>query len=490
MFCDKCKTTIPDTSKFCPKCGCKVFAEQPQEQKTVKCPQCGAENPLGAKFCKVDGFKLQPTETGTATEKTSGNGTLICPTCGTENPITAKFCKKDGTPLPKSEVTSSKSEAAQTQTIPESKFPGERSSELSSTIKCPRCGTENPVASKFCKKDGAPLAVGRPNDIDAGAATTGPAKEPEKKHNLPGASSTAADIRENRSKRWIFTTAIAVFVVLCAGGTGALYYFGFIGMNPSRVQKIINSDLLSKGFSVSVTVDDRWIARIEGTVSADSDKQIALDMVRSNKYVKDVVDNMVPPAPVEPPPQPPEELKPVEEIPASPVEEPKTPLSSTPSAGVGKPSVSPIQATPNTIRNSATSSLKKKGLRNVYLEVNEDMRGVLKGYVYSPEDKASALKIAKAQKGLRSVDDNIEVRQPPIPKAQVAPIDPAKLEGEINRAIRNAGISGVTAEVKDDMSVVLKGSVRGNDEKQRAIELAKGFRQATTVRDVIFVVGR
>ncbi len=58
---------------------------RPAAQATTRCPNCGTENPAGAKFCNNCGAKL--------------TGSIKCPTCGTENPPGAKFCSNDGTKL-------------------------------------------------------------------------------------------------------------------------------------------------------------------------------------------------------------------------------------------------------------------------------------------------------------------------------------------------------------------------------------------------------
>jgi hypothetical protein len=65
-----------------------------------------------------------------------------------------------------------------------------------------------------------------------------------------------------------------------------------------------------------------------------------------------------------------------------------------------------------------------------------------------------------------------------------------RLEGEINRALKNAGMSSVSAEVKDDMSAVVKGTVPSAGDKQRAMQIVQGFRQIKNVRDIVFVVGQ
>src|SRR5215813_4872517 len=47
------------------------------------CSTCGAENPLGQKFCGECGARLA----------------ALCPSCGTANPPGQKFCGECGTPL-------------------------------------------------------------------------------------------------------------------------------------------------------------------------------------------------------------------------------------------------------------------------------------------------------------------------------------------------------------------------------------------------------
>lgn len=66
--------------------------------------------------------------------------------------------------------------------------------------------------------------------------------------------------------------------------------------------------------------------------------------------------------------------------------------------------------------------------------------------------------------------------------------DPAKLEGDINRSLRSAGLSGIYAEVSDSLSVVLKGSVESDSAKGKAVTIAKSFHGISKVKDMIFVV--
>jgi osmotically-inducible protein OsmY len=77
----------------------------------------------------------------------------------------------------------------------------------------------------------------------------------------------------------------------------------------------------------------------------------------------------------------------------------------------------------------------------------------------------------------------------PFALIQESAFDVKKLEGEINDALRAAGIKGVAAEVDKDRSVTLTGSVKTIEEKQKAIGTAKRFKAIKEVKDIIFVVG-
>jgi len=63
MICKKCGNEIPDTAKFCPKCGAKVEMEKTPEPKiqenVIICRRCGESNSLTARFCKRCGAPLK-----------------------------------------------------------------------------------------------------------------------------------------------------------------------------------------------------------------------------------------------------------------------------------------------------------------------------------------------------------------------------------------------------------------------------------------------
>ncbi len=80
-----------------------------------------------------------------------------CPSCGTEFPVSARFCVHDGTAL-KEEV----------KTIPEKKGPSFYDLQSVEIRKqCPKCGEDYPPNKKFCRFDGQPLIeVKKPRESD------------------------------------------------------------------------------------------------------------------------------------------------------------------------------------------------------------------------------------------------------------------------------------------------------------------------------------
>jgi len=84
-------------------------------ERLVICPNCGAQNPVGNKFCGNCGGGLAPVPK------------VKCPNCGAEVPSNMKFCGNCGSPLK----------------------PAEKD--------CPKCGAKNPVGMKFCGSCGEKL---------------------------------------------------------------------------------------------------------------------------------------------------------------------------------------------------------------------------------------------------------------------------------------------------------------------------------------------
>jgi len=211
----------------------------------------------------------------------------------------------------------------------------------------------------------------------------------------------------------------------------------------AQLEEEINSNLrLQKELKeVSVKVKEDLVATLGGYVDNPGDKALAINIAKSYKELKKIEDNI------------------------------HVKLPSPPPIDIAK------------LEFEINSALRSKGLKDVYAEVNKDLMAILWGSVDRRDDKAEALTIARAYKELRWVRDNIEVRLPLPP-----PIDIPKLEGEINRALRRAGIMGVTAMVSDDLEVTLKGSVATTKQKNVAFKIAGNFKGVKSVRDNVFIV--
>ena len=70
---------------------------------SVKCSNCGAENPEGQKYCGSCGHGLEgPSQTRL--------GLVKCPNCGFDNPAGRRYCVNCGSMIPRTPRTSPKAE--------------------------------------------------------------------------------------------------------------------------------------------------------------------------------------------------------------------------------------------------------------------------------------------------------------------------------------------------------------------------------------------
>lgn len=486
MICEKCKNNIPDTAKFCPTCGTKVEIAKAQqvEQKTAEkpaekledliiCPKCGTSYPLTAKFCKKDGTPLQkvapipkeevkppevkekelkpeevvapitpvvtaetkveekPPERAPEVEKPKD--VIICPKCGTPNPLTAKFCKKDGTPL-KEEVRPAepKEKEVKPKVIVEPK-PTEIITETKEVEKPPE-----KIVEIEKQKVEAPLKEEiKPPTVEKKEIKPEISVQPRIKETVPPKEEVKREPVKRPSKTWIWLTILGL-VIIIAGAGGYLYFSGQIGKKPSEV---------TPAPEVSKPPEP---AKPEEVAKTSEPPQV--------------------PQKVEP-----EIEKPIPPLPKGELVKPTIHKPETPSVDITK------------LEREVNRSLRNRGLNDIYAEVDTSLVATLMGTTSSQEDRNRAISIARSYREIKEIRDNIQVKEvklpPPAPK-----VDPAKLEGDINRALRNAGLRGITAEVSDDLQVTLKGSVGSAQEKNRAFEIAKTFKDAKRIRDVIFIV--
>ncbi|MDO8891210.1 MAG: BON domain-containing protein [Sulfurimicrobium sp.] len=342
-----------------------------------------------------------------------------------------------------------------------------------------------------------------------------------------------------------------VGVVLLAGAVGGYaYWAGHMGNRQGDVQAKINTELGSRGLSnVQVTIDREWGASLSGTVMNQAGKDQALELIRSHKELKNIVADQVQVQPgaadleknlnkaltdagfnsitaqvdkemvatltgiAESPDQKVQALKvasgltgvkDVKDDVQVPIAENAPPAPPPELAPPVAPPMPAAQASPPPPINKAAlerelnARLRANGVGGVTGRVNPDMTIALSGTVRSEEDRVKALNLAGSLPGANGLRENIHVVAPqaarlarpqaPQPAQQAAAIDPGKLEGDINRALRNSGAGGVTAQVGDDLSITLKGSAGSPAEKERAMQIARQFKGVRAVKDKIFVV--
>jgi hypothetical protein len=321
-------------------------------------------------------------------------------------------------------------------------------------IICPKCGTENPSTAKFCRKDGTPLK----EEIKP-PVTVEKEIKPEVAVGHKAEVTPKIEVKKEEAKRpsktWVWIAVCGLVLFIAGVGGSYLYFSGQKAKEPTEVTAVPE---------------------------------------------------------VTKPPKPPKAPKEVKK-PTRP-QEPETKIVSPPA----EPPKPPINIA--RIERDLNRTLRNRGLGDAYAEVNEDLTATLKGTVNDPRDKMLASNIAESFKEIKSVKNEIKVAElpapapppvrpaeppaptpapeppaptlPPPPPAPAPPpivkIDPATLEGNINRALRNRGIRGVTAEVNDNLEVTLRGSVMSQYEKDRALKIAEGFKEAKRIRDIIFVI--
>lgn len=513
MICQECKAEIRGAPKFCPKCGAKVEAVDGTTPATKVCPQCGAENLLSAKFCKSDGYRF-PSEGGAAA---------------------AAQAVRTGTPPASSTSAEVPRSVGCSLTEEDDARSGEAKSPDTGVLICPRCGTPNAATAYFCKKDGVPLHGG---NIASGSPTPRPLPPPT-------APEPRLRVRQDsgKSRKPLVIAGFVLLVVVAMSAGGGAYWFGYIGNRQTSVQEKINAELGGRGLSdVKVTVGKDWKTTADGMVGSQAEKQQALALINGHSGLKEITDNIrVKPtreelaqrltkaladagmsqvtaqvdeglttvtlndATLGPEARAKAEALVVAEAAAAaglasikvahaPVAPPPPALSEAP--------IRPLTIDVVDIQAAINAQLRKGGLEGISARVDAEGNATLQGTVPAAKDKDRAIRLALAQTGVTGVNDSIRVvapapppPTPPVAKKEEAPPppvaarpDPAKLEGEINRALRSGGAGGVTAEVGNDFSVTLKGSATSAAQKERAFQIARQFRNVANLKDRVFVV--
>jgi osmotically-inducible protein OsmY len=272
---------------------------------------------------------------------------------------------------------------------------------------------------------------------------------------------------------------LIVIVVLAGAAAGAFFlYKRFAEADPQKMQEKINAELKEKGINVNTEISRDWQATLSGTAQNRVEKETALSIVKAHKEIKNVQDNV---------------------------------------------EIGMQQSGPSDGAEKINSALKKEGINEITAQADQNNGLVLRGNARNEAEKENALRIAREAAGSGPLRDEIQMgtavtEQPrgsdtsqkqtgqtyrpgrtERPRAERRFRDegpgrfddggmgPFRLESEINRALRDAGIRDITAQVNSNMGVVLRGYAYGYNEKDRAIRIAESFREARRVIDRISV---
>jgi osmotically-inducible protein OsmY/ribosomal protein L40E len=460
MICEKCRANISDTAKFCPKCGTKVeiakaqiveqkLAEKHEEKQVdmVICPKCGTANPLTANFCKKDGTPLQkispvhvdikPPEAIAKEMKPEAIREPIMEIAPTEirkiEPEKEKPVEEENRPAKLKEKEIKSETVVETKSV-------QISSSLKTEEKIEKAIPEKVVAVKKPEANVTARANAKPVTIIESETKPDLSSQPKNKETAPSKTVVVSETKSGSSKTWVWLIIIGLIVVF--SGTGIYLYFS---------GQIVNK---SEDVSVSQQVSE-----------PAQPLQMPVEVAKSPELPQ------VPQQQIEP------EIE--EQIPQQSKSE------------VVKPPIPPVQITPvdfTKLEREINTSLRKRGLNDIYAEVNRDLIATLTGNVKSQNEKDIALSVVGSHREIKEVRDDIQIKVVKLAPPSPPKMDPAKLEDGINRALRNMGVNGVVAEVSDDLQVTLKGTVTSAADKDKAFEIAKTFKDVKRIRDIIFVV--
>lgn len=249
MLCSACKSDIPDSAKFCPKCGVAPKPAIATLAPTKHCPKCGTAHAIEAKFCKVDGYRFEQHEDPDKLASTRSAVAVVCPVCGTTNAAGAKFCKKDGVPL----VTDASSVATP----------------------APAPGPAMPQV----------LRVPQDPIYPEGVESLSPVPP------RPSRQQTSTPARPAHALKW--AVGVVILLALIAGGGGGYLYYTGEFISPADLKTTISSALVAKGIKgIFVNVTSDRVATISGAVDDAAIKDNAVLVARSVKGVKDVVSKL------------------------------------------------------------------------------------------------------------------------------------------------------------------------------------------------------
>jgi ribosomal protein L40E len=127
--------------------------------------------------------------------------------------------------------------------------------------------------------------------------------------------------------------------------------------------------------------------------------------------------------------------------------------------------------------------LRKNGVEGVYVEVGEDFIATVTGYFLTKLDRLKTFSVIESYKEISSIIDNTKKN---LQKGHR--ISASDLKNEIIESLKNEGLSNLSVEVDSSLNVTIKGAVRSKEEKNKAFEIAKNFKDVRIIKDLIFIV--
>lgn len=126
--------------------------------------------------------------------------------------------------------------------------------------------------------------------------------------------------------------------------------------------------------------------------------------------------------------------------------------------------------------------LRKNGVEGIYVEVGEDFTATITGYFLTKIDRLKTFNIIESYKDISSIVDSTNK------VSKKRGVSAFSLKNKINESLKNEGLDNLIVEIDEYMNVTIKGAVKGKEEKNKAFEIAKSFKDVKNVRDLIFIV--
>lgn len=127
--------------------------------------------------------------------------------------------------------------------------------------------------------------------------------------------------------------------------------------------------------------------------------------------------------------------------------------------------------------------LRKNGVEGIYVEVNEDFTATITGYFSTKLDRLKTFSVIDSYQEISSVVDSTKKNS-----QKIQGVSAFSLINKINESFKNEGLDNLIVEVDDYLNVTIKGAVRGKEEKNKAFEIAKSFKDVKNIKDLIFIV--